>query len=220
MPTDAHQERSTNEPPTTDRKKSLREFQARLSERLRQAATGTAPSARLGVQVGARRLLVELSEAGEVVPLPSSIAPVPLTCEWFRGLVNLRGSLYAVSDLARFAGDSFTPVTRDARLIAFAPRLGLNGAIVVARMLGLQNTDGMSAADGAEQAATGVTTGVTTEAATEAAAGVAEAGAGAGMDDPRPAWLGADWIDAEGRRWTELSLARLAADDRFLAVGR
>jgi len=33
-------------------------------------------------------------------------------------------------------------------------------------------------------------------------------------------WLGADWIDAEGRRWTELSLARLAADDRFLAVGR
>jgi len=212
MPTDAHQERSTNEPPTTDRKKSLREFQARLSERLRQAATGTAPSARLGVQVGARRLLVELSEAGEVVPLPSSIAPVPLTCEWFRGLVNLRGSLYAVSDLARFAGDSFTPVTRDARLIAFAPRLGLNGAIVVARMLGLQNTDGMSAADGAEQAATGVTT--------EAAAGVAEADAGAGMDDPRPAWLGADWIDAEGRRWTELSLARLAADDRFLAVGR
>lgn len=208
MPTDAHQDRSTNEPPTTDRKKSLREFQARLSERLRQAATGTAPSARLGVQVGARRLLVELSEAGEVVPLPSSIAPVPLTREWFRGLVNLRGSLYAVSDLARFAGDSFTPVTRDARLIAFAPRLGLNGAIVVARMLGLQNTDAMSASDGAEQAET------------EVAAEVAEADAGAGMDDPRPAWLGADWIDAEGRRWTELSLARLAADDRFLAVGR
>lgn len=212
MPTDAHQDRSTNEPPTTDRKKSLREFQARLSERLRQAATGTAPSARLGVQVGARRLLVELSEAGEVVPLPSSIAPVPLTREWFRGLVNLRGSLYAVSDLARFAGDSFTPVTRDARLIAFAPRLGLNGAIVVARMLGLQNTDAMSAADGAEPAATGV--------ATEVATGAVEAGAGAGIDDPRPAWLGADWIDAEGRRWTELSLARLAADDRFLAVGR
>ena len=212
MPTDAHQDRSTNEPPTTDRKKSLREFQARLSERLRQAATGTAPSARLGVQVGARRLLVELSEAGEVVPLPSSIAPVPLTREWFRGLVNLRGSLYAVSDLARFAGDSFTPVTRDARLIAFAPRLGLNGAIVVARMLGLQNTDAMSAADGAEPAATGAATEVATEAA--------DAGAGAGIDDPRPAWLGADWIDAEGRRWTELSLARLAADDRFLAVGR
>jgi len=211
MPTDAHQDRSTNEPPTTDRKKSLREFQARLSERLRQAATGTAPSARLGVQVGARRLLVELSEAGEVVPLPSSIAPVPLTREWFRGLVNLRGSLYAVSDLARFAGDSFTPVTRDARLIAFAPRLGLNGAIVVARMLGLQNTDAMSAADGAEPAS--VATGVATEAATEA-------DAVAGIDDPRPAWLGADWIDAEGRRWTELSLARLAADDRFLAVGR
>src|SRR5690606_222314 len=174
-----------------DRKKNLREFQARLSERLRQAATGAAPTARLGVQVGSRRLLVELSEAGEVVPLPQTIAPVPLTRDWFRGLVNLRGSLYAVSDLARFIGDSFTPASREARLIAFAPRLGLNASVVVARMLGLQNVETMKPAD-----------------STEAAGG------------ERPAWLGADWVDAEGRLWTELSLARLAVDDRFMAVAR
>jgi len=179
-----------------DRKKNLREFQARLSERLRQAASGAAPTARLGVQVGSRRMLVELSEAGEVVPLPASIAPVPLTRDWFRGLVNLRGSLYAVSDLARFVGDSFTPASREARLIAFAPRLGLNASVVVARMLGLQNVETMKPADGNE--ATG----------TESAGG------------ERPAWLGADWVDAEGRLWTELSLSRLAVDDRFMAVAR
>jgi|JRYH01.1.fsa_nt_gb twitching motility protein PilI len=188
-----------------DRKKNLREFQARLSERLRQAASGAAPTARLGVQVGSRRLLVELSEAGEVVPLPQTIAPVPLTRDWFRGLVNLRGSLYAVSDLARFVGDSFTPASREARLIAFAPRLGLNASVVVARMLGLQNVETMKPADG------------------NAGGGDDERGNPAAMESAggeRPAWLGADWIDAEGRLWTELSLARLAVDDRFMAVAR
>jgi twitching motility protein PilI len=172
-----------------DRKKNLREFQARLSERLRQAASGAAPTARLGVQAGSRRLLVELSEAGEVVPLPQTMAPVPLTREWFRGLVNLRGSLFAVSDLARFLGDLDTPAGREARLIAFAPRLGINASVVVARMLGLQNIEAMTPAPGQ-----------------------AEPG--------RPVWLGADWVDAEGRLWTELSLARLATDDRFMAVAR
>lgn len=189
-----------------DRKKNLREFQARLSERLRQAASGAAPTARLGVQVGSRRLLVELSEAGEVVPLPQTIAPVPLTRDWFRGLVNLRGSLYAVSDLARFVGDSFTPANREARLIAFAPRLGLNASVVVARMLGLQNVEAMKPADGSE--ASGNDDSGTRANGHESAGG------------ERPAWLGADWIDAEGRVWTELSLARLAIDDRFMAVAR
>ncbi|HRO62133.1 MAG TPA: chemotaxis protein CheW [Burkholderiaceae bacterium] len=173
----------------SDRKKNLREFQSRLSERLRLAASGTGASARLGVQVGEHRLLVELAEAGEVAPLPAAMATVPMARDWFRGLVNLRGALFAVSDLARFAGGAYTPASREARLIAFAPRLGINGAIVVARMLGLKNVGEMQAvqpeADGRR----------------------------------RPGWLGTDWLDADGHRWTELSLARLAADDRFLAVG-
>ncbi|HEY0878323.1 MAG TPA: chemotaxis protein CheW [Zeimonas sp.] len=119
--------------------KNLREFQMRLSERLRQAASAPPQSARLGVQVGVRSLLVDLSEVGEIVALPGEITPVPLTHEWFRGLVNLRGSLFGVSDLARFEGREATPMTKSTRLLAFAPRLNLNGAIVVDRMLGLQN---------------------------------------------------------------------------------
>ncbi len=119
--------------------KNLREFQVRLSERLRQAALAPPQSARLGVQVGDRNLLVGLSEVGEIVALPGEITPVPLTHEWFRGLVNLRGSLYGVSDLARFEGRDATSLTKSSRLLAFAPRLGLQAAIVVDRMLGLQN---------------------------------------------------------------------------------
>lgn len=169
-------------------RKNLREFQARLSERLRQAASGTGQAARLGVQVGRRRLLIDLSEAGEIVAANAAVTPVPLTQDWFKGLVNLRGSLYGISDLARFEGGDFTPGTKETRLVAFAPRLGLNGAILVDRMLGLQNTTTMS-----EQAPT---------------------------DEAGQPWLGRQWVDADGHRWTELSLERLAGDERFLAVSR
>jgi len=169
-------------------RKNLREFQARLSERLRQAASGTGQPARLGVQVGRRRLLIDLSEAGEIVAANGAVTPVPLTQDWFKGLVNLRGLLYGISDLARFEGGDFTPGTKETRLVAFAPRLGLNGAILVDRMLGLQNPTTMS-----EQAPT---------------------------DESGQPWLGRQWVDAAGHRWTELSLERLASDERFLAVSR
>lgn len=169
-------------------RKNLREFQARLSERLRQAATSASQSAWLGIEVGGRRLLVDLSEAGEIVAPNGAAAAVPLTHDWFRGMVNLRGSLYGVSDLGRFAGGEHAQATKATRLLAFSPRLNLNGAIVVDRMLGLQNTSTMNEDTAA--------------------------------DEPAPRWLGRRWVDAEGNRWTELSLERLAGDERFLAVNR
>ena len=169
-------------------RKHLREFQARLSERLRQAASGTGDAARLGVQVGGRRLLIELSEAGEIVAFNVAVTPVPLTHDWFKGLVSLRGSLHGVSDLARFQGGELTQTTKEARLIAFAPRLNLNGAILVDRMLGLQNVSTMTEDESAGSAG-------------------------------QP-WRGRAWVDEQGKHWTELSLERLAGDERFLAVSR
>lgn len=129
----------------------LQQFQARLSERLRQA--DTAPRlARLGLLIGERRWLVDLAEAGEIVPMPGSITPVPLAAPWFRGLVNLRGALFGVSDLHRFLGEPQTPVSRESRLLAFGAALNLNAAILVSRMLGLHDPAGwqhMPSAEGA-----------------------------------------------------------------------
>ncbi len=190
-------------------RQNLRDFQARLSERLKQAASGSMKAAHLGVQVGGQRLLIELAEAGEIVGLPATIAPVPLTHDWFKGLVNLRGSLYGVADLARFGGGEFTPTTKETRLVALSSRLHLNSAILVDRMLGLQNPDAMTeAADDAAQVA---------DAADATAAPAPASGFAAGAASP---WLGRRWRDADGQCWTELSLARLASDERFLAVAR
>jgi twitching motility protein PilI len=144
----------------------------------------------LGVEAGSRRLLIDLAQAGEIVAVPSTIVRVPFTRDWFLGLVNLRGTLHAVSDLAGFLGQARTPLSREARLIVLSPAIGLNAAIMVGRMLGLQSASTLQA-DAGEPAPTG-----------------------------RPGWMRRDWRDPQGQVWTELDLACLAADEAFLRVMR
>ena len=177
-----------------------------------QAGSAAAPSAmRLGVLVGTRRWLVDLAEAGEIVPVPA-IAPVPLTRPWFRGLANLRGALYTVVDLAAFAGEAPAAFDKDARLLALGERLQFNAALLVSRMLGLRSTAAMrrrpdAAADDA--------------ALTDPGAGaVGAAVPGATDTAAQPAWQGETWLDEAGAAWHELVLHRLVRDERFLEIGR
>ncbi len=81
---------------------SLREFQERLARRLAEAA-GAERRGLLGFQCGGHNWLIELAEAGEILP-PPPLSAVPLTRPWFRGLANVRGSLYGVVDFAAFNG--------------------------------------------------------------------------------------------------------------------
>jgi len=120
------------------RKVSLRDFQQALVQRLNEAHASEAVSARLGVQVGDELWLIRLDEAGEVVP-PPTIAAVPLTRNWFRGLTNIRGNLYTVVDLAAFHGGEPTPQTADTRLLLVSERYGMNSALLVHRMLGIRH---------------------------------------------------------------------------------
>jgi hypothetical protein len=74
-------------------KLSLRDYQRDLAERLRAASTARAASL-LALQVGQEGWLVDLADAGEVIPVPA-ITPVPLTRGWFRGMANIRASASA-----------------------------------------------------------------------------------------------------------------------------
>lgn len=163
----------------------LRDFEAHLAERLRHAGEAQ-HTARLGLLIGEQPWLVELSEAGEIVPIPT-IAPVPLARDWFRGLVNLRGTLFGVTDLQRFAGGVPTAITKESRLLALGASLNVDAAIVVSRMLGLHDPSEWQVDDTAA---------------------------------PPAPWAGRCLIDHQGRRWHELSLARLAADEQFLSAAR
>ena len=93
---------------------SLRDYQRELAERLRQADSARSAS-KLGVQVGAQSWLVDLVEAGEVLPVPP-ITAVPLTRAWFRGVANVRGNLYSVVDFAAFLGAGLSAGGEQAQL--------------------------------------------------------------------------------------------------------
>jgi twitching motility protein PilI len=184
---------------TLSQSTQLKDFQSRLNERLREAGTTPDLAARLGLMIGGQRWLVDLSEAGEIVPVPDMIAPVPLTRDWLVGLVNLRGALYTVIDLQRYAQLGRTEVSKESRLLALAARLEFNAAVLVTRMLGLRNVASMRVEEAGAQPSP------------------EEGGFGPGG---RPDWVGRTLIDADGHRWHELDLARLAGGSAFLLAGR
>lgn len=177
---------------TAARRERLKEFQAGLAERLRRAQTAPLASNRLGIQIGHRRLLVDLADAGEILAVPE-IAPVPLTRPWFRGLANVRGALIGVVDLSLFAGGPATPLDKDSRVLAFAADLGIASGLLVSRMLGLRSAADLSPApaDPANAA-----------------------------HDPFAPWLGDRLADAQRGTWHALDLAGLARDPRFIEIAR
>jgi len=125
------------------RRHRLREFQAQLVERMQAASSGTHTQAsKLGVLIGETRWLLNLQEAGEIVSV-GAVTPVPLTKDWFLGLVNVRGNLISVIDLGCFRGMAATRIEKDSRVIAFAPSLSFNCGLLVSRVMGLRNVADM-----------------------------------------------------------------------------
>jgi twitching motility protein PilI len=113
----------------------------------------------LGVEIGGRRYLLDLLDAGEIVPVPALTA-VPLTRPWYLGLANIRGSLVGVVDLGLYFGQpqaASTPAASGAaRLITFAPALGMPCALLATRVYGLRHAADMQPEDGCLRDADGV----------------------------------------------------------------
>lgn len=125
------------------RRTRLREFQAKLVERMQAASTGAVLQASLlGVMIGQTRWLLNLQQAGEIVSV-GSVVKVPLTQAWFLGLTNIRGNLTSVIDLAQFRGQQPTSVDKESRIVAFAPSLAFNSGLLVSRVMGLRNVTEM-----------------------------------------------------------------------------
>jgi twitching motility protein PilI len=117
---------------------SLRDYQRDLVARLR-SQEGVAVASKLGLQAGNEAWLVDLSEAGEVLPVPP-ISELPLTRPWFKGLANIRGNLYSVIDFSAFLGGTPVLVTPESRLLLIGDRFRLGAALLVDRSLGLRNS--------------------------------------------------------------------------------
>lgn len=112
------------------------DFQQTEAEKTQPAGAETGPQSLLGFESGGEYWLVDLDAVGEVLPVPA-LADVPLTKSWFRGIANIRGTLYSVTDLAAFHGSDPTPATMQTRLLLASPRGG-NVALLVSSTQGLK----------------------------------------------------------------------------------
>jgi len=170
-------------------KPDLRAFQQELATRLAAKTAAQVEQSRLGIACAGAQWLIRLSDAGEVIAVPT-MASVPLTKPWYLGIANIRGNLYGVVDFAGFLGQPLEPVAPGAsqtRLVLFGPRAGeLRAGLIVHRVLGLRNLAELSMSEPMADA---------------------------------PAWYGARWTETGGATWQEIDLARLAQDPAFLQVG-
>jgi twitching motility protein PilI len=117
---------------------SLRDYQIALSKRLQTAAAGTRVASKLGLRVGGEAWVVDLKEAAEVIPVPP-VSPVPLARSWFKGVANVRGTLYSVTDLAALLGLPPVALSDQARLLLVAERFRAGAALLVDGSFGLRN---------------------------------------------------------------------------------
>lgn len=175
------------------RRSRLREFQTHLLERMQAARSGAQTNHnQLGLLIGEQRWLLSLQEAGEIITV-DSLTKVPLTQDWYLGLTNIRGALISVVDFARFQGQPLTMIDKDTRIVAFSTTLACNSALLVRRVLGLRNVAEMVLQSTAQEGGN--------EAADLAATSPAR------------------YVDSESQLWTELKLAQVVRDPRFLHVG-
>lgn len=123
---------------------NLQEYQENILSRLKALAdsSDSGSTSRLGIQVGDSAWLVSLQDVGEVLPVPE-IQPVPLTRPWFMGVSNVRGNLYAVTDLSSFLGGRPARITADSRLLLAGSRFGVNSAFLIDRLYGLRSVADM-----------------------------------------------------------------------------
>jgi twitching motility protein PilI len=172
-------------------REALRELQTRLASRLLAARAEGGSASWLAVRAGDFNFLFPLAHAGEIFPL-SNLHVVPHVSPWFIGVLNLRGGLYGVVDLARFvnaesrAGKPMQALT-DCSVVTFNGALELNCALMVDRLAGLRKR--------------------------EAFVQASPAPAGS------PAYFGNRFTDSQGVHWQEINLQSLSQLAEFLSIG-
>lgn len=173
-------------------REAIKELQTRLASRLQAARDEGLAISWLAVQAGDANYLLPLGQSGEIFPV-AQMQPVPYTQPWFRGVVNLRGGLYGVVELAAFVateGGRPLPPARAAgggsTVVTLNPALDVNCALLVDTLAGLRNPEAFGSAR-------------------PPAAGA-------------PAYFGNAFDDAQGQRWQEINLQTLSRQPRFLHI--
>lgn len=117
---------------------NLREFQQNLINQLQAKDLTVERVSTLGVQIASQNWLVEMEDIDEIMPLPK-LAVVPFAKPWFRGVANVRGSLYGVVDMVAYQHAGVATGGVENRAIIVSGRFEFNVALLVDRVLGLRD---------------------------------------------------------------------------------
>ncbi|OHC67410.1 MAG: hypothetical protein A2045_17555 [Rhodocyclales bacterium GWA2_65_20] len=120
------------------RRLNLREFQQGLIDRMQAKSRTGDQISTLGVQIAEQNWLVDMHDLSGVLPLPPLTA-APLAQPWFLGVINVRGALYGVSDMAAYQQSGKASGAAANRVLLVAERHAFNAALLVERVLGLRS---------------------------------------------------------------------------------
>jgi twitching motility protein PilI len=172
-------------------REALRELQTRLASRLQAARSEGVSASWLAVRTGGANYLFPLAQSGEIFSL-ANLQPVPYARSWFMGVVNLRGGLYGVVDLAGFIGNWSAPPKRTEQVLAESSIITLNGAmevncaLLVEGLAGLRNADAFTGSQAPHEGS--------------------------------PPYFGNCFTDAQGVSWQEINLRSLSQLPAFLGI--
>ena len=93
----------------------------------------------LGVMIAGQNWLVDMIDISEVLPVPN-LTRVPQSKKWFRGVANIRGNLYCITDVAAYLHKGAAKADAANRVLIVAEKHSFNAALLVDRVLGLRDT--------------------------------------------------------------------------------
>lgn len=172
-------------------REALRELQTRLASRLQTARSEGVSASWLAVNAGESHYLLPLAQSGEIFPL-ANVQVVPYALPWFIGVMNLRGGLFGVVDLASFTGNQLTRAKTEQSLaessvVTFNAALELNCALMVDGLAGLRKREAFTDSVGPPEGA--------------------------------PVYFGNRFTDLNGLLWQEINLRSLSQCPEFLSIG-
>ncbi|MCA1326947.1 chemotaxis protein CheW [Herbaspirillum sp. alder98] len=184
--------RTTRDVAQTPPFEGLQAFQASLLERMEAASSEQSYTRRLAVSIGGVPCLLNLAEAGEIIPLSTlgKLTRVPLTQPWYLGLANIRGNLVGIADLAMLMGAPPQVAASASRVLVLSPTLAPNCGLLLASVMGVRQIYEMNEISK--------------------------------VNDGNLQMRGVirHHRDSEGTEWQELSLVSLLSDEKFLHIGR
>jgi len=173
----------------------MRDFQDRITKRLALVQEGSLTASWIAASIGGARYLFPLVQSGEIVPT-ATISNVPYTKDWFLGVINFRGRIYGVVDLAayiEFGNPTHGLEKSRPNRQTDTSFLGLNPSLATNTVFGVEKIYGLKTAEDfveSEMAATN-----------------------------KPDWMGQQLIDTSRAAWQEINLQILVQSQSFLNIG-